>query len=288
MDAARVSSLSRIAPRLARAALEAVLIILLALFMARIAWLAVAPAGAVSTVTDAMTASLPQAGRAARAEADPVLLQRVNPFAPVDRAPLEAVAEDAPETALDLKLAGTRAATETDLSTATIVTPDNRQGVFRVGDEILKGVRIRRILSGRVILERDGQLESLIQGEEAPGTLSVIGGEAPRQVVDGAEVVEPLRVRLASPERLLEAVRIVPERDDSGLRGYRVTPGRDRSVLDTSGLAEGDVIVRVDGESVVDLDAEELAGRIGRAGGFSLTVQRGGETLQIEYEFEGE
>lgn len=280
--------LARLRPA-ARTLTEIVLLVCLATLAARLVWLLVDPFGSVGHMARPDAAPGGHTSPAALAQApDLDILRRINPFAPIGRAPLFDALDEAPETSLDLKLIGTRATTEPEGSTAIIVMPDNRQGVFLIGDEVLRGVEVRRILVNRVILERNGQLESLVQGVDAPGTLTVIGDDAPRQVVDGAEIIEPVRVRLTDPQSLFGALQLSPQGGEDGLEGYRVGAGRDRDALAASGLVEGDLIVLLDGQGLDRVSLESLARRLAAGGTFSMTVRREDRLVQIDYEFEGE
>ena len=68
-----------------------------------------------------------------------------DPFNRVDPVEIESVVEvgeDAPETTLNLKLTGRTAGSN---GTAILRTPDNKEGNYRLGDEIVSGVTLKAV-----------------------------------------------------------------------------------------------------------------------------------------------
>jgi len=72
---------------------------------------------------------------------------------------LAEVGQDAPETTLNLKLTG-RTTAKTS-GTVIILTPDNKTGNYRVGDEIVPGVILEAVNKDFVVLDVDGQIQRL-------------------------------------------------------------------------------------------------------------------------------
>lgn len=100
----------------------------------------------------------------------------------------------------------------------------------------------------------------------------------------GAEQDHPVAAVAASqsesthddPERLEQFLkRVVTFNDDGSLRGVRVYPGWNEQVFDEAGLEAGDLVVAVNGETLVDpARASDLLDSLGRAAAARVTVER--------------
>lgn len=274
------ASQTRWLPRL----VEASALIVLGLALARIFWLVWLPSGAVSSVTQVPVLNSVQVdGERPVRQSDRSLLLRTNAFMPVGNEGVEAEVEDVPETSLNLVLKGLRSASgEGASSSATIVTPNNEVGVYVIGAQIIDGVVLTRILSDRVILEKNGAFESLFL-EGRTGELSVIGGSEPRQAVGGHTVVEPSIYRIASFDALMRDVRLEQSSDP---QGWQIAESGGGQALAAIGLREGDFLLSVNGREAESLAYEDLAGLLARSDRIDLAVRRGTETRRVTLVFE--
>ncbi len=267
-----------------RALVELGLLVVLGLLLARTFWLIAAPAKSVNGLTPAPASMVTAPAPAIRLQANLSLLTSANPFASLERAAVEDDTLSVPETSLNLRLQGVRAITSGDgdlQASATIVTPDNRQGVYVVGDKLLDNVVLSRILSNRVILDKGGTFEALyLEGRE--DGLRVLGGEEPRQAIGGQRVVEPAIHHIASAETLLSAVRLIP----AGEAALRIVPTVAPDDLAGLGLREGDRLVAVDGRPVAELDYDEVIGKLTTTDRINVSIQRGTQTNELTYVFE--
>lgn len=258
-------------------------LILIGLVIARLFWLVLAPGGLVSDVTPPPALNAVQVSQATVRSADRSVLIRSNAFAAIETVPAEAAVEDVPETSLNLVLKGLRAASgEGAMSSATIVTPDNEVGVYGVGAEIIDGVVLTRILSDRVILDKNGTFESLFL-EGRTGELNVIGGGVPRQAVGGQEVIEPSIHRVESFTALMRDVRL---QRASSPPGWRIMAPGNPGALAQFGLEQGDLLTSVNGQEAESLTYDDLAGLIGGSDRVDLSVRRGTETKRVTLVFE--
>lgn len=87
--------------------------------------------------------------------ADAALLARVDPFF------AQTAQSSAPVTALSLSLHGLRSEASTGRGSAIIATANGEQKVFDVGDMVESGVKLVAIAQDHVILDHQGQRESL-------------------------------------------------------------------------------------------------------------------------------
>lgn len=281
--------------RPARLVVECLLVAALALILARGFWLIQSPGNAVATYTQR---PLPSPMRGASANltfaTDRTLLIRNNPF---QQGEDEVVVADAPETNLNLNLDGLRMSTEGgEAGNAIIRTPNGVGKNYSVGDEILPGVTLERILSDRVIINRDGASETLMLGGRGAG-LSVITDDSqivttrdepstatnPPSANDTASDI--IEATIAGPELLLSSVNAGPVRINGAITGYRLDPLGSADAMQQAGLAPGDVLQQINGVSVAQLDTSDVIERIGSAETVDLTVNRNGSEQTIRLRF---
>ena len=276
------------APRLLdslRVAAEFALVVLLAFLVAKLAWLAVAPGERVSTLTPrALPAPLQQGGET-QVRADLSLLMTTNPFQAGSEA--ETGVPDAPETQLNLKLVALFMSTGETGGSATIVTPDNESTRYELGDEILPGVRLERILSDRVIISREGREEMLMRGGREPG-LSVIGDSADtRTATNGVREAAPgVYEPGISAFTLVSGIELVPQEQNGRVASLLLRPRGDPALMQSAGLEPGDRLVEVNGASVADVDLPALADELGSVGTARVTVIREGTSKSLDIRFE--
>lgn len=190
--------------------------------------------------------------------------------APQQRASVESL----PETRLNLTLRGVVATDRGDRVAGAIVSaPNGEERFYPVDRRLPGGAVLKEVYPDRVVLERNGRLETLrlprerLEGAAAPSQPPPIeampgddaGGLAPGppdagEMDVGAQASEPAlsleqyrELALTEPQRVADAVRVAPRTDDGRVVGYEVQPGRDPALLGRLGLAAGDVVTSVNG-----------------------------------------
>lgn len=202
------------------------------------------------------------------------------------QAPASGAVLSAPDTPLNLALLGVLADDREQYSRALIAQGADERS-FAVGDDVSAGVTLQAIFPDRVILSRNGRLETLRLERDQPGA----GGEgasSPLAQADerGPGAPPPLaQVRdelLKDPARASDYVRIQPAQVGGQLKGYRVYPGRDRAAFTAAGLRPGDLVTSVNGVQLDDpARALQMLGDLASAGQVNLVVERGGQTQNI-------
>ncbi len=191
-------------------------------------------------------------------------------------------AREAPDTPLNLTLMGIFAGTSEDYSRALIAQQGGSEQAYAPGDRITPGVLLQKIMADRVILLRDGRLETLRLEKDKPST-----AEAPAAVeTASAEGVQELtRIRdevLRDPAKASEYLRVQPAQQNGQLRGYRVYPGNNRSAFNNAGLRPGDLITSVNGVELNDAGrALQLLGQLAQSNQLNMTIERGGQSQNI-------
>ncbi len=296
-------------------AVETVFMAVAGVFLASLTWALILPSpprldAASSVVTRTPISGPGSAGSlsADAAQADLGALLRVDGFglnAP-ERAARPAVV-DAPETGLNLTVTGLRALAG-GVGSALIRLPDGTEGVFGVGDEVLAGVQLEEIRADRVLLSRNGVLESLlayggadrarlvsrageqISGASLDGTGAGADPSAPNSVTSGARtpggaLSEP--VQPVSAQGLLGGVDVRPVRERGAITGYRLYPAGDGTVFASAGFEPGDTLISVNGRNADALGSLAAAfsdpGARERA---AIVLMRGDTRIERELEFE--
>lgn len=182
------------------------------------------------------------------------------------------VTETAVETSLNLTLFGTWV--ERNGGTATIGTPEGKQKVFSIGQEICCGARLERVFADYVLIDRNGAAETLrLANKTGDGAPAALAASAPvAQSDSGALGFSGL-------------IAIRPAQTADGKLQLLVAAARDVSALGEIGLAENDVIVSINGRdapsSALEIPAflESLRG----VSQFEMVVRRNGVNRPLSF-----
>ena len=228
-------------------------------------------------------------GAAAQAPANP---EPVAPVAPELRpAPAAGnIGKNARETRLPLILQGVVASSEVD-SAVAIIEYQGVQNQYPIGGKLPVGgnVTIARVLSDRVILDNGGTYELLKLFEKDKSLGEPLSPPAAttqldqRGNADITELAETWRRRLyRDPRSMADVVNISAVREGDDLRGYRVSPGRERSHFEQLGFKDGDLVTGVNGIELTNPGkAMELYRIMRDASEANFEVQRGEKQVEI-------
>lgn len=138
--------------------LEILLLVLLAVQLARLVWTVATPVGPLGRWKPEQPAQMTPAARTA-------LFARFDPFFRTGTAPGPAAV-----TSLSLKLFGIRMNEASGQGSAIIAGPDGIQSSVGVGDEIVAGVKLKAVTIDHVVIDRGGTEETLYldQSQAAP------------------------------------------------------------------------------------------------------------------------
>lgn len=205
---------------------------------------------------------------------------------------------DAPETTLNLRLAGVVMREINEDSNAMIASGNQPDKRYRVGDPIegASGTRLHHVYADRVLLNRSGALETLSLPEEDEAGASVARA-APRPTATPVQTnTAPLRSVISqNATQITQVMRFAPHVEGGQVVGFRVTPGPEAEVFGSLGLEAGDVVTDINGIQLDDpsrgLQAFEALGESTMA---NVTILRGGnpqviviDTTQLEALGEG-
>ncbi|MDR2876526.1 MAG: type II secretion system protein GspC [Chromatiales bacterium] len=267
-------------------AVQLLLLALLAIALAGLTW-RLLPAG-----EQQMAASTPQAVAAAQAQGTRSWnLAQWHLFGIKPQGSVQASLESLPETSLNLILRGVVAAGGSNVGGGAIIgAPSGTDSFYAVDAALPGGATLREVYGDRVVLERNGRLETLrLPREGLEGAIpSAPDGASslPQAAASGDERTfsEYRQIAMTNPQQLSEMMQVQPKTQNGRVLGYEVQPGRDPGLFNRLGLAPGDVVTSVNGVGL-DNPARALGALRSLSGqeAVSIELQRNGvsQTLQI-------
>jgi general secretion pathway protein C len=266
---------SRILPRVAAYAL----VIGIAWQLVQLMWLLLDREPEVSTTIAPAPAAVVNAPR-----------QTVNVQAIVDAhlfdVPQQAVADasEAPQTQMNLVLAGTWASEDPKNGYAFIGESATTARMYAVGKSVRSGTVLNAVYPDRVILETNGRLEALRLPRLSSANLTALASPPPPpQRTPPTEVAESLRrVAESNPAAFTEIIRPQPVFANGVQRGYRVYPGRNRQQFARLGLQPGDLVLSINGTPLDDPQrGMEIFNTMGASDRVTVTVERNGQPQEL-------
>lgn len=211
---------------------------------------------------------------------------------------------DAPETRLKLDLKGVFATTNASEALAIISSSKDKDKTYRIGDKVIGGALLHAVYADRVILKRNGRLETLrlpkskvdskaFYSSDPSSKLSSqpIKRNARSQNKISAEANQNQRLRnmrdtlIKEPAKIWQQVRINPVMKNGKVQGYTLSHN-DQGLMTAMNLRKTDVITGVNGESLSDpATLYGLMSTLSEQQSLELTVQRNGQEQTIQLSF---
>jgi general secretion pathway protein C len=188
----------------------------------------------------------------------------------------------------NLKLMGTIASPDPELSAAIITDGANEEKVYLIGDAISSNVRLHAVYLERVVLNEGGRLTNLKLPQEYSAATAPVR-RTTRTSRQRAPVASESIQSVVSQNvaRLADVIRPTPYFVNGQQQGYRVYPGRDRRQFAALGLRPGDLIKDIDGQSLTDptdgqsltdpTQAMQIFQSLGNSSQVSVTLERNGQ-----------
>ncbi|MBV8143919.1 MAG: type II secretion system protein GspC [Gammaproteobacteria bacterium] len=187
----------------------------------------------------------------------------------------------APQTSIPLVLTGTIAGNDPQNGLAILGQTAQTAKVYAVGDNVPGGAKLHSVYSDRVVIDRDGQLESLAlprqvnSGNAPPPSSAVLQGE-------NSSIERMRRMISEQPGLLADVMRPQPVMDHGRMNGFRVYPGRDRAAFMRLGLRPGDQVTAINGTPLDDRDrGEQILHTLGSSSEAHVTVIRNGQQQDL-------
>ena len=215
----------------------------------------------------------------------------------------EGIEKGARETRLELTLRGIVASTEDGLGHA-VIEHKNRQAIYAVQDKLpVSGeVILAKVMPRQVVIDNGGTYELLILFEESVMETQFSGSAAPAVGQSGpadrpleqldeantSALARGFRDRLyQDPQSLAEVVSVSAVRSDGQLRGYRVSPGKQRQQFEQLGFKQGDLVTSINGIALDDpANTVRLYQTMRTASEAVFELEREGESLSISVQLD--
>jgi len=190
---------------------------------------------------------------------------------------------NAPPTSMPLVLTGIIAGNDPQNGLAILGPTAQSAKVYAVGDTIAGGPKLHSVYSDRVVIDRNGQLESLalphqsMPGNAPPPSAAAFEGGNPN--------IERMRRMISEQPGLIgDVLRPQPVMDlkTGHMNGFRVYPGRDRAAFARLGLRPGDQVMSINGTPLDDRDrSEQILRTLSSAVEARVTVIRAGQQQDL-------
>lgn len=194
----------------------------------------------------------------------------------------ESVRRNAPETRLRLTLEGVMVAERPENSGAIVTSGGNITAHYRVGDVIPGNAELVEVEPQRILIRRQGALESLTFDEDSDGpALAAMETEMETDESSG-DFLDEAQERLASEgANALLAFGLQPV-EDGGSQGY-VFDGSN-AMLRAVNLREGDVITAINGYPLGDVEQDrQLLETLRSESQLQVEVERDGARFTVTY-----
>lgn len=215
-------------------------------------------------------------------------LAALSVFGAAPKGPTDVI--NAPETSLRWVLKGVLADPDPERSGAILAPQGQPEKYYRVGASLPGNVRLDQVLSDRVILARDGQLETLRLQRRS---LALSAAPA-RQVANLPQIDSSVSLAadggvaridrdtwMNDPQRFMDVVSASPVMIDGAMYGLEVSPARNAREFEAAGLQAGDVVTSVEGTPVSEInDYRDILQQL-TGDSVSLTLERNGEPMNI-------
>jgi general secretion pathway protein C len=243
--------------------LKALLLALIAVQGARLAWTLFTPLGPVGRWLPAAPPTIP-------ASAQLALLSTFDPFATA-QGPAAAAAPAA--AASGFILFGTRMSLGGGPGSAIIAGADGVQNSYATGEEVAPGVRLLSVGFDFVLIGGNGAEQRLaMEGADPPAAAAGAPGGT------GASLA-------LTPAAIRNNVALAPRLIAGRVSGFLVSATGNPAVLGRAGLRDGDVITAVNGRPLTD--PATLQSQLSPGARLSLTVERGAASVPVSLTLEG-
>ena len=203
---------------------------------------------------------------------------------------------NAPETRLNLTLAGLVASDSAEHS-AAIIEHKGKQATYGIG-ELIEGTRasLSQVLMDRVIIKHSGRLETLmLDGFDYKEPARALTSNQPKpasveeSVIDNrsnanlAATAQMVRNEISQdPTKIADYLKIQPKRQEGKIIGYSLRAGKSADFFEQSGLKAGDVAIQMNGYDLsAPKEAMQALNEMKQASEVSLLIERNGNTMEV-------
>ena len=206
---------------------------------------------------------------------------------------------DAPETRLRLDLKGVFASSNASEALAIISSSKGKDKTYQIGDKVTGGALLHAVYADRVILKRNGKLETLrlpkpkVDSKTFYSPTAADKGRTPpnRVTLNQSNQSESKRLRemrdtlLKDPAKIWKQVRINPVMKNGEVQGYTLAHN-DQKLMKALNLRQTDIIKAVNGQSLSDpATLYGLMNSLSDQSSLELSIERNGQPQTIQLSF---
>ena len=219
---------------------------------------------------------------------------------------------DAPETRLRLDLKGVFASTIAEQALAIISSSKGKDKTYHIGDKVTGGAILHAVYADRVILKRNGKLETLrlpkskvdskaFYNIKSSGSSSYnvrssknksasidkrLNAASAQIALTPSQRLRNIRdTLLKDPAKVWQQVRINPVMKNGNIQGYTLAHN-DQALMSALNIRKTDIITEVNGESLSDpATLYSLMGSMSDQQSMELTIERNGQQQTIHLSF---
>jgi general secretion pathway protein C len=204
---------------------------------------------------------------------------------------------DAPETRLRLNLKGVFASTNPTQALAIISSSKGKDKTYHIGDKVTGGALLHAVYADRVILKRNGKLETLRLPKSKVDSKAFYN--LPSSDITGRQInsinqlnygqAQQLRkirdTLLKEPAKVWQQVRINPVMKSGQVQGYTLAHN-DQNLMKALHIRKTDIITAVNGQSLSDpATLYGLMNILSDQQSLELTIERNGRQQTIQLNF---
>ena len=268
--------------------INVLVMVLLASVLAKLTWMVVTPADNVAKTATNQSAAV-SVEPAARLDT----ISNLHLFGKAEESPVLDAPIVAPETRLQLKLKGVFASSDPERAFAIISDNKNEDKAYRLGSKVSGGAILHAVYVDRVILKRNGRLETLRMEKTYDSTSRkntykrqpVTQSKASTRKVKATQKIRQLKQTLQKdPQKVWQQVTISPVLKNGSIKGYTVEH-QDKQLMRSLTLKKGDVITAVNGQPLSDPSVlYGLMNQLTSKKKIDVTVERNGQlqTIQLQ------
>lgn len=206
---------------------------------------------------------------------------------------------DAPETRLRLDLKGVFASTSAREALAIISSSKGKDKTYHIGDKVTGGVSLHAVYADRVILKRNGKLETLRLPKakvdskafyrSSSTKVKPLNMSKPAIIQSGQMQAQQLRkmrdTLLKDPAKIWQQVRINPVMKNGKIKGYTLAHN-DQGLMKMLNIRNTDIITGINGQPLSDpATLYGLMSSLSDQQSLELTIERNGQQQTIQLNF---
>ena len=198
-----------------------------------------------------------------------------------------------PETKLNLVLKGVLAAGAPEIASAIIARGKRgKEEIYSIGDKIPGGITLKEIHPEHIILERQGQLETLrlekSKGSGLTSTSNMRPSSASTISTASSQKLKDIRRDIIkNPATFRKHALPVVVRENGKQIGYRLQAQQNSDLLTQAGLEPSDVITSINGVKLNDMkNSISALNALRSANNVNITVKRNGAEIPLNIQLQ--